>query len=179
MVSKIQRLGAGPGGCGAACCWASVPGPCRKRSSSCCRRSWSLLKTPPAVAAVLVREEAGQALGLVVVEPGVDAVGIAGAEQALAGDGVGCVAVGHFEQSGAAFADVRLGVMIPMVEQFLALLGCKGQGAALGHRGILLGVPDTLSTHPLPILFVKTHKEKWVSIRLRRHADGEGPARPF
>src|SRR5262245_48057094 len=59
----------------------NAPGPWRRRCWSSSRR----LGPTPAVAAVLVREDAGQALGLVAVEPGVHGVGVTGSEEAVVG----------------------------------------------------------------------------------------------
>jgi hypothetical protein len=79
-------------------------------------------------------EEAGQALVVVMGEPGVNGVGVAGAEQSGAGDGVRGIPVGDLEQGGAAFADVGLGIVVAMVEQFGALVVRERQGLALVHR---------------------------------------------
>src|SRR5215207_10501744 len=135
MVPRVQRLGGGPFGVTAACFWAGSPGPWRRRSWSSCLSCWSWLKAPPAVAAVLVGEQAGQPFLQVMAEPGVDGVGVAAAEQAGTGHGVGGVAVGDLEQGGAAFADVGLGVAVSVVEQLGALAVRERQGAALVHRG--------------------------------------------
>src|ERR1051325_5371332 len=110
MVSRVQRLGGGPWGVAAACWRASSPGPWCKRSWSCCLRSWSRLKAPSTVAAVLVGEEPGQAFVAVMVQPGVDRVGVAGAEQAGVGHSIRGGSVSDLEQGGTALADVGLGV---------------------------------------------------------------------
>jgi hypothetical protein len=102
-------------------------------------------------------EEAGEALGLIVIEPGVDGVGVAAAEQAGAGDGMGGGAVGDLEQRGGALADVGLGVVIPVVEQFVALLGAERKGTALGHRRSPLWFRYPILAL-LPFLSVKVHQ---------------------
>src|SRR5215471_3737665 len=112
MVSKVQRLGAGPWAVAAVCWRASSPGPWCKRSWSCCWSCWSRLKTAPTVAAVLVGQESGQSFVLVVVEPGVDRVGVAVFEQAGVGHGIRSVSIGDFEQGGTAFADVGFGIVV-------------------------------------------------------------------
>src|SRR5207244_1393267 len=134
MVSKVQRLGGGPSGVAAACWRASSPGPWCKRSWSSCWSCWSWLKTPPTVAAVLVGEEAGQPLVLVIIEPGVNGVGVALAEQAGVGHGIRRVSVSDFEQGSTAFTDVGLGVVVAMGEQLGALVVRERQGTALVHR---------------------------------------------
>src|SRR4051812_15093273 len=106
MVSRVQRLGGGPWGVAAACWRADSPGPWCKRSWSCCLRSWSWLKRPPTVAAVLVGQEAGQPFVVVMVEPRVEGVRIAVTEQTRVGDGVRGGPVGDLEQGGTAFADI-------------------------------------------------------------------------
>src|SRR5262249_5854845 len=95
---------------------AFSPGPWCRRSSSCCLSSWSWLKTPPAVATVLVGENAGEPFVPVVIEPGVNGVWIAAAEQAGMGHGIRGVPVSNLEQAGAAFPDVGLGIVVGMVE---------------------------------------------------------------
>src|SRR5215510_4387408 len=137
MPSRVQRLGGGPS-VRPVTCRASAPGPWCSRSWSSSRGSLAELKMAAAVAAVLVGEQAGQALGLKAVEPGVEGVGVARAEQAMAGDGVGRQAVGDLEQGGAAFAHIGAGVVVTEVAQLLKLLLGKGEGAALWHRGFLL-----------------------------------------
>src|SRR5262245_39717674 len=116
MVSRVQRLGGGPWGVAAACGRASSPGPWGKRSWSRCWRSWSRLKTPPTVAAVLVGEEARQPFVAVMVEPGVDGVGVAVAEQAGVGHGKGSSSIRDLEQGGTALADVGLGGVVAVVQ---------------------------------------------------------------
>src|SRR6186997_2830089 len=98
MVSSVQRLGAGGGESRATGAASWGPGPWRKRSSSWALRCCSWLKTPPAIAAVRMGEEAGQPFGLVAVQPGIDGVGVTPAEQAGAGDGMRRGAVGDLEQ---------------------------------------------------------------------------------
>src|SRR5438105_5734659 len=97
MVSKVQRLGGGPWGVAAACGRASSPGPWCRRSWSCCLRSWSWLKAPPAVATVLVGEDAGEPFVPIVGQPGVNGVGIAVAKQAGVGHGVRGVSLSDLE----------------------------------------------------------------------------------
>src|SRR5262245_30704445 len=113
MVARVQRLGAGPWGVGAVTFWASGPGPWRSRSWSSSLRSSKALA---AEAALLVSEQAVESLGEEGVQPGVDGVGVAWPEEAGAGDGVGGVAIGDLEQSGGAFTDERLGVVVAVVE---------------------------------------------------------------
>src|SRR5581483_4576892 len=144
MVSRVQRLGGGPWGVAAACWRASSPGPWCRRSSSCCLRSWSWLKAPPAVAAVLVGEDAGEPCVPVVVEPGVNGVGVAVAEQAGVGHGKRGMPVSDLEQGGTAFTDVGLGVVVAAVEQCGALVIRERQGAALVHRETPLWVRYTI-----------------------------------
>src|SRR6516165_4093715 len=101
MVSKVQRLGVGPWGVAAACWRASAPGPWCKRSWSCSLRSWSWLKVPPTVAAVWVAEQAGEAFVLIIVEPGVNGVGVAVTQQAGVGHGIRGLSVRDLEDGGA------------------------------------------------------------------------------
>jgi hypothetical protein len=68
------------------------------------------------VAAVLAGEQAGQPFVLIIVEPGVDAVGVAVAEQAGVGHGMRGLAVGNLEYGGTALPDVGLGVVVAVVE---------------------------------------------------------------
>src|SRR5262245_29241808 len=134
MVSRVQRLGGGPCAVAAARWRAWSPGPWCKRSCSCCLRCRSRLKAPPAVAAVAVGEQAREPFVLVVVEPGVDGVGVAGAEQAGVGHGVRGLPVRDLEDRGTALADVGLGVVVAVVEQGGALVVRERQGTALVHR---------------------------------------------
>jgi hypothetical protein len=60
----------------------------------------------------LVGEDTGQAVVLVAVQPGVDRIGVAGAEQAVTGDRVRGKALGDFQQGGATLTDVVPGVMV-------------------------------------------------------------------
>jgi hypothetical protein len=101
-------------------------------------------------------EEAGEPLGLVAAQPGVEGVGIAWAKQAGAGDGMGGGAVGDLEQCGAAFADERLGIVVAVIDEFVALWGRERESTALGHRGSPLWF-RYLIIAALPILMVKTH----------------------
>src|SRR5262245_15379422 len=134
MVARAQRLGGGPCAVAAACRRAPSPGPWRRRSRGRCLRPWSRLKAPPAVAAVLVGEEAGQPFVAVAVEPGVDGVGVAAAEQAGVGHGMGRGPVRDLEEGGTTLADVGLGVVVAVVVQCGALGARERQGAALVHR---------------------------------------------
>ena len=59
---------------------------------------------------------------MVIVEPGVDGVGVTVFEQAAVGNGVGRVSVGNFEHGGTAFADVGFRVVVTVLEQFGALI---------------------------------------------------------
>src|SRR5262245_51699426 len=131
MVPGVQRLGGGPCGVAAASRRASSPGPRCKRSWSSCWRSWSRLKAPPTVAAVLVGQEAFQPFGAVMVEPGVDGVGVAGAEQAGAGHGIRGGAVRDLEQGGTALPDIGLGVVVAVGKQGGALVVRERQAKAL------------------------------------------------
>src|SRR5581483_10291314 len=157
MVSRVQRLGGGPPGVAAACWRASSPGPCCKRPSISCLSCWSKLKAASAVTAVLMGEQAGEPLGLVVVEPGVDGVGVARAEQAGVGHGVRRAPVSDLEHGGTALTDVGLGVVVAVVEQFGALVLRERQGAALVHREAPLWVRYTI-IRTLPNLYVKAHQ---------------------
>jgi hypothetical protein len=106
----------------------------------------------------LVGEQAREALRLEAVEPGVDGVGVAGAEQAAAGDGVGREPRGDPKEGGAALADIGPGVVVAVVPQGGPLRIGKGQSTALGHRQVLLSCSDTLMITPLPVLVVKIHQ---------------------
>src|SRR5262249_4838349 len=116
MAPRVQRAGSGPWGV-AAGGRASSPGPRCRRSWSCCLSCWSRLKAAPAVAAVLVGKQAGEAFVLVTIEPGVHRIRIAAAEQAGVGHGIGGLSVSDLEQGGTAFTDVGLGVVVAMVDQ--------------------------------------------------------------
>jgi hypothetical protein len=90
-------------------------------------------KALAAEAALLVAEQAVEPLGEEGVQPGVDGVGVAWAEDAGASDGVGGGAVGDLEQGGSAFTDEGLGVVVTVFEQLLPLLVGEGEGTALAH----------------------------------------------
>src|SRR6516162_6194719 len=170
MVSKVQRLGAGPWGVAAACWRASSPGPWCSRSWSCCLSCWSRLKAPPTVAAVLVGEQARQPFVLVIVEPGVNGVGVAVAQQAGVGHGIRRVAVGDLEQGGTALADVGLGVVVAMGKQLGALVIRERQGTALVHRRISsLGFRYTI------IRLYRTCSSTFIRRGQRRKAKAEHP----
>src|SRR5262249_36867322 len=147
MASRVQRLGGGPCAVALACGRASAPGPCGKRSWSCCWRCWSRLKTPPAVPAALVGAQGRQALVLVSVRPGVDGVGGAGAEQAGVGHRMGGLSVRNLEDGGAALPDVGLGVVVAVVKQGGALGVRERQGTALVHREAPLWFLCTIISH--------------------------------
>jgi hypothetical protein len=83
-------------------------------------------------------KEAREATLLVVVEPGVEGVGIARPEQALAGDGVRGEAVGHLEQGGGAFTDIGTGVMVAVMGKRRPLLLVQGERTADRHGIFLL-----------------------------------------
>src|SRR5690348_1109270 len=144
MVPRVQRLGGGPWSVAAACWRASSPGPWCKRASSSCLRCWLRLKTPPAVAAVLVREQAGQPFALVIVEPSVDGVRVAVAEQAGIGHGIRGIPVRDLEQGGTAFPDKGFGVVVAVVQQCGALVVRERQGTALVHREVPLWFRHTI-----------------------------------
>src|SRR5215475_10710644 len=128
MVSKVQRLGGGPGGVAVACWRASSPGPWCRRSSSCRWRSWSWLKGASAWAAMLMGQQTGESFVVVVVKPSVDGVRVAMAEQARVGHGIRGLPVRNLKQGGTAFPDVGFGVVIAMVEQGGALAVRERQG---------------------------------------------------
>src|SRR5262245_65216120 len=67
-------------------------------------------------------------------QPGVDGVGVAAAEQAGTGHGIRGVPVGDLEKRGGALADVGLGVVVAVVDEFGALAVRERQGTALVHR---------------------------------------------
>jgi hypothetical protein len=94
-------------------------------------------KTLAAEAALLVGEQAVESLGEEGVQPGVDGVGVAGPEEAGARDGVGGVAVSDLQQSGGAFTDEGLGVVVAVAVQLLSLLVGKGEAPALAHGRFL------------------------------------------
>src|SRR5262245_16085567 len=123
MAARLQRVGGGA--CGAAA--ASGPGLCRRRCCSSSRRS----RPAPPVAALSVGEEAGEPFGLVAVEPGVDGVGVAGAEQAVARDGMRGEAGGDFDQGGTPLADVGAWVVVAVVDEFIAPGGREREGTTL------------------------------------------------
>jgi hypothetical protein len=81
-----------------------------------------------------VGEDAGESFVLVVVEPGVNGVRIAVAEQASVGHGRGGVSVSDLEQGGATLADVGFGIVVAVGEQFGAVVIRERQGTALVHR---------------------------------------------
>jgi hypothetical protein len=126
MVSRVQRLGGGPDSAVRLGFGDGVGGPAWRRSVSCCWSDWSESKRPPTVTTVLVGAQTGEPLLLVEREPGVDGVGIAGAEEAEAGDGVRRLTVGDLEQGGTAFADVGLGVVVTLLLEFVILLWRQG-----------------------------------------------------
>jgi hypothetical protein len=72
-----------------------------------------------------VREQARQALLLVERQPAVESIGVAGFEQALLGDSMRRGAGGDLEQGRTTFTHVGPGIVIPVVEQLLALLSSK------------------------------------------------------
>jgi len=119
------------------------------------------------VAAVLVGEEAGQALVLVVAQPGVNGVRVARAEQAVVGHGVRGAAIGDLEHGGAALTGEGLGVVVAVVQQGGALVVRERQGTALAHREVSsLGFRYTI------IRAYRTCSSKF--IRLLRHLRDEG-----
>jgi hypothetical protein len=70
-----------------------------------------------------VAEKAGEPFGLVAVEPGIDGVRIAGAEQAVVRYRMGGEAAGDFHQGGTTLPDVGAWVMVAVVAKLVAL-GC-------------------------------------------------------
>ena len=94
-------------------------------------------------AALLKPDHALQAQLLVPREPAINGVGLARFQEAMAGDGVGREAIGDLEQGGTAFADIRAGVMIAVLEQVGALGFGEVQGATIGgHESAFLEYPE-------------------------------------
>jgi hypothetical protein len=91
-----------------------------------------------------VGQDAGEPFVPVVVQPGVNGVGIAVAEQAAVGHGLRGVPVSDLEQGGAALTDVGLGVVVAVGEHFGALVVRERQGTALVHREAPLWVRYTI-----------------------------------
>src|SRR5262249_4078599 len=123
----------------------------------CCLSPWSRLKAAPTIAAVLVGQHAGQPSLLVVVEPGIDGVGVAAAEQSGVGDSIGGVSVGDLEQGGTTLPDVGLGVVVTVV-------GSSARSSSASARvrrwyiGMLLSGSDIPILTDLPNLVVIIHK---------------------
>jgi hypothetical protein len=89
------------------------------------------------MAAVAVGNQTVQAVGLVEVKPGVKGVGIAGLEQAGAGDGMGRLAGGDLEQSGTTFTDVGTWIVIAVAEQLVLLRVGQTEGTTLAQGSFL------------------------------------------
>ena len=122
MARKVQRLGGGPLVVAASSCWASAPGACCKRSCNSSVRS----KGPPMGTALLEPEHAADAEPLIQIQPAVDGIGVARFQEAGAGDRMGALAIGHLQLGGTALADIGARVVVPVVNQVLAL--AVGQG---------------------------------------------------
>jgi hypothetical protein len=90
-------------------------------------------KTLAVEAALLVALQSVEALGEEGVQPGVDGVGVARAEDARASDGMGRGAIGDLQQGAGAFTDEGLGMVVAVVEQLPPLLVSKLEGTALAH----------------------------------------------
>jgi hypothetical protein len=69
-----------------------------------------------------VGQQAREPLGLVVTQPAVDGVGVARAEQAVSGHGIGRLPRRNLQQRGAAFADGGPRVVVAVVGQLLLLV---------------------------------------------------------
>jgi len=76
------------------------------------------------VTPLLMAQDAGQSFRAVAIEPSIDGVRLAVAEQALGGDCKGGHALGDLQQRGAAFADIGARVVVTVVQQ-LAPLGIR------------------------------------------------------
>jgi hypothetical protein len=102
------------------------------------------------MAAVAMGDQALEAALLIEAEPGVERVGVAGLEQARAGHGVGRLAGGDLEQSGAAFTDVGTRVVIAVVKQLALLRVGQTEGATLAHGRFLQSMARPLC-HSTPV----------------------------
>src|SRR5207237_1037267 len=85
---------------------------------------------------------APEAVRLVPVEPGVDGIGIARLEQAVAGDRMRRHPRRDLEQGRTAFAHPGTPVVVTMVFQLLALRLRQAQSSAWGHHTLLSPVPQ-------------------------------------
>jgi hypothetical protein len=108
MVRGVQRLGGGVLSVTAISHRASSPGPWRSRS----RRGWGSLKMPPAPAALGMGDQAGDALGLVAIQPRIHGIGVARLKEPGAGHAMGGGPLGDLEDGGAALADVGAWVVV-------------------------------------------------------------------
>jgi hypothetical protein len=77
-------------------------------------------------ATLLKPEHAPQAEALVHIEPAIDGIGVARLQEAMPGDRVRSLPIGDFQQGGTPFADIGPRVVVPVVDQILAL--AVGQG---------------------------------------------------
>jgi hypothetical protein len=70
---------------------------------------------------VLEPDHAAQAEFLIPIEPAIDSVGLARLDEGMAGNSVRGHAISNLEQGGTAFANVGPGVVVAVVEEFVAL----------------------------------------------------------
>jgi hypothetical protein len=77
-------------------------------------------------ATLLKPEHAPDAEALVHIEPAIDGIGVPRLQEAMAGDGVRGLPIGDFQQGGTAFADIGPRVVVPVVDQILALAISQG-----------------------------------------------------
>src|SRR5712691_5580602 len=106
--------------------------------ASSCSRS----KPPPAVAALLMGEQAGQPCLLVVRQPRVHRVGAPPFQQPVASDPVGGFALGDLQQRGTPLPHVGARVVVPMSLQLPPLLPTqryRSQRSHLTHLLLCLG----------------------------------------
>jgi hypothetical protein len=106
---------------------------------------------------LLVAQDARQSFGDIAIEPGIDGVRVAVAEQSLGGDRIGRQAVGDLEQRGA-FADIGVWVMVTVMQQLVPLRIRKRKRSALGHGNSSPEGSGYPIIAPLPNLAVNTHK---------------------
>jgi hypothetical protein len=100
-------------------------------------------------------EQAGDPGGLEIGEPVVERVRVPGTQQAGACHRVRRLTRSDLQHGGAALAQVRMGVVVAVVEKLVALVVGQGHRAALGHRVI---PPLGFRYSIIPILVVKTHE---------------------
>jgi hypothetical protein len=102
-------------------------------------------------------DQPAQPFGLVEVQPVVEGVRVPFLQQAVFGYPVGSLTISDLQQGGATLSHIGMGIVIAMLDQFLALFIAQRQCSESGHLLLLSNTTWDGPSMAVPILIVKTH----------------------